>query len=614
MSSSEARPETTYRRRQKAFLEERDHCASRLRRIGQGRLLTFLIGGGLLVWVPETGDAWPYVLAVTVAVFAGFLALVAYQRLVEARCENYQMLADLNAEGLARRQRDWDALPTETPEAPDETAHALAEDLDLFGHGSIFSLLSTVGAPGRQKLAGWLLEPADPQVIGRRQAAVAELAQDVELREAIAINGRKMRRERPASLASFIDWAESEPWLHRRPGLLWSARLLPLVPIALIALNIVGLVSYLTWVLALAGILAFSNQVAGKVHHIFDRAFAREGGFQEYAELIRLVEEADFSAPLLREIQARLAAEETRAHEEMERLHRLVSLSEVRLSMMYVALQALTLWDFHVLDRLEAWQLRSGRRVRNWLTAVAEADALAALATLSFDQPDWAFPEITRDGTAALEARDIGHPLLPDSVRVVNDITVPPPGRFLFITGSNMSGKSTLLRAIGTNVILAQAGGPVCASALRLPPVSLATSMRVHDSLQAGLSHFMAELQRLKAVVEAARRAEDRPLLYLLDDILQGTNSAERQIAARKVVQHLLEENAIGCVTSHDLALADEETLSTACDAVHFTESVEEGSAGPKITFDYRLQPGVATSRNALKLVELVGLGNSNRD
>jgi DNA mismatch repair ATPase MutS len=391
------------------------------------------------------------------------------------------------------------------------------------------------------------------------------------------------------------------------------ARLLPLLPLSLIALNVAGVVSYLTWVFAIIVTLTFSNAVGRTVHRVFDRAFSREGGFQEYAELIQLLERRDFGSPLLAELQRRLRGGEGSAQTEMRRLHRLVSLSEVRFSMLYVAIQGLTLWDFHVLDRLERWQLRAGRHAREWLGAVAEADALSALATLRFDNPDWAFPAIAEEGPPLLEASDLGHPLLRDGVRVVNDVTIPPPGRFLFITGSNMSGKSTLLRAIGTNVVLAQAGAPVCASAMRLPPLSLATSMRVHDSLQAGLSHFMAELTRLKMIVEAARQADARVLLYLLDDVLQGTNSAERRIAARKVVGHLLDAHAIGCVTSHDLALADEGRLAAAGEAVHFTERIEEGPEGAHISFDYRLRPGIATSRNALKLVELVGLSETER-
>jgi len=599
-----------YRERRDRFATGRDRCSTRERIVGRWRIATFLAGAAVLVWAPEAGGLFPFALAGGVTLFAAFVALVVHQRRVERRRQRYEALVALNSEGLARLQRDWDALPTAVPDVVERAEHAFADDLDLFGRGSLFSLLSTVGVPGRDTLASWLLEPAAVETIGTRQAAVAELAGAVELREEIAFNGRALPPGRPASLKSFLVWAEGEPWLLSRPALRWTARALPLLPITLIALNIAGLVSYVTWVLALLFNLAFSGAYTRRMHGIFDRAFSREGGFQEYAELIRLLEEAEVRAPALVELRSRLKGGTRPAQDEMRRLHRLVSLSEVRLSMTYVVIQALTLWDFHVLERLERWQLRAGRRARAWLEAVAEADALAALGALRFDHPDWTFPEITPAGWVGLEAEALGHPLLRPEVRVDNDVSLPPPGRFLFITGSNMSGKSTLLRAIGTNAVLAQAGGPVCAARMRLSPARLATSMRVYDSLQAGLSHFMAELTRLKEVVEAARQADDRVLLYLLDDILQGTNSEERRIAARRVIQHLLSESAIGCVTSHDLALADDEPLARACEAVHFTEDIAAAGEGATISFDYRLRPGVATSRNALRLVELVGLGD----
>jgi DNA mismatch repair ATPase MutS len=301
----------------------------------------------------------------------------------------------------------------------------------------------------------------------------------------------------------------------------------------------------------------------------------------------------------------------------MMRLHRLLDLAEVRRSMLYLPIQAFTLWDFHVLLRLERWQVRAGRHARSWISALGEMDALAALSALHFDNPNWAFPDIVAEAEPLIEATDLGHPLLADDVRVGNDVRIGPPGSFLLITGSNMSGKSTLLRAIGTNVVLARAGAPVCAAALRLPPVILETSMRIHDSLQQGLSHFMAELERLKGVVETARRVEaegDGSMLYLLDDIFQGTNTVERQIAARKVIDYLLTTGAIGGVTSHDLQLADTEPLKSACDPVHFTERIEEGSTDTAISFDYKLRPGIATSKNALKLLEIVGLDQDKRD
>ncbi len=200
----------------------------------------------------------------------------------------------------------------------------------------------------------------------------------------------------------------------------------------------------------------------------------------------------------------------------------------------------------------------------------------------------------------------MGHPLIADDRRVANDVTVGPPGTILLVTGSNMSGKSTLLRAIGLNVVLAQAGSAVCARSMRLPEADLQTSIRVQDSLERGLSYFMAALARLKGVVDAAEHErKDRVLLYLLDEILQGTNSAERSVAVRAVTRHLLHAGAIGAMTTHDLALAAEEPLKDAARLVHFTETVDEKGV---MEFDYRLRPGLATSRNALRLMQMIGI------
>jgi DNA mismatch repair ATPase MutS len=264
---------------------------------------------------------------------------------------------------------------------------------------------------------------------------------------------------------------------------------------------------------------------------------------------------------------------------------------------------------------LERWRRDAGVHVRGWLEALGEAESLAALGTLAHDNPEWCFPVIAESSDAhdaVVEGEAVGHPLLPDGARVSNDVTLGPPGSFLLITGSNMSGKSTLLRAVGTNVVLALAGAPVCAARFRTPLVDVRTSIRIQDSLERGISLFMAELQRLRAIVDAARSApEGRRVLYLLDEMLHGTNTAERQIAARIVIGHLLRAGAIGAVTTHDLSLASGGGLETAARPVHFSEQFERSDGQTVMTFDYRLRPGLATSANALALLDLVGLGAS---
>ncbi|MBL9123389.1 MAG: hypothetical protein JNG90_07130, partial [Planctomycetaceae bacterium] len=320
------------------------------------------------------------------------------------------------------------------------------------------------------------------------------------------------------------------------------------------------------------------------------------------------------AAPELARLRDELVELGGGAHAELAHLGRIMDLANLRFSaMVYGVVQALTLWDLHVLVRIERWQARSGQYAARWFAALGRLEALAGIASLAHDQPDWTFPLVRTEaeGEALIAARQLGHPLLADAARVANDVSVGPPGSFLLVTGSNMSGKSTLLRAIGTNVVLAQAGAPVCAASLSLPPLRLATSMRVQDSLEDGVSFFLAELKRLKEAVDAARDGEGRHgqrLLYLFDEILQGTNTVERQIAVRTVLKHLLAQGAIGAISTHDLDLAHSAELADAAQPVHFRESFVDDAGGRRMTFDYQLRPGVATTTNALKLLEMVGL------
>jgi DNA mismatch repair ATPase MutS len=290
----------------------------------------------------------------------------------------------------------------------------------------------------------------------------------------------------------------------------------------------------------------------------------------------------------------------------MTKLNRLLGFADLRMSagIFHFVVQALTLWDFHLAFALDNWRGQVGTHVRDWMVALGELDGLAVLARIRADNPAWALPEVS--DAAIVAGTAIGHPLLRDDRSVRNDVEVGPSGTVLLVTGSNMSGKSTLLRSIGLNVVLAQAGGPACAAAFRLPPSDLQTSIRVQDSLELGLSYFMAALARLKGVVDAAEHERPgRVLVYLLDEILQGTNTAERAIAVRAIARHLLEAGAIGVMTTHDLSLAESEPLAGAAHLVHFTETVDESG---RMTFDYTLRPGLATSRNALRLMKLIGL------
>jgi hypothetical protein len=599
--------EERYRERRDRATAERDGLASRAGRIANFRLLAFLVGIGALVWAelrPETG---PLAFALFALALVAFLALIVVHSRLTARARRAAELAAINGEAVARLQRDWDRLPAIRDGGP--TGHPYAHDLDIFGHGSVARLLDTTGTGvGRRRLHQWLLAPTGLDQARRRQEAVRELAPLLDFRQRLQVAGRLAGDPDRRALEEFLDWAEAGPWLLRRPVVVWTARLVPVLTLGLLGLQIDGVVGQSWWLIPLLLGLGLAAWVRRPVHDLLNRASLGDSSLRDYAGLVQQIQEQEFTAPPLREIRDALTAT-CDARVELERLGWITELAGLRHSgIFYMIIHYVTLWDVHVLWGLERWQRRAGRHVREWAEHVAEMDAASALAGLALDEPGWSFPELADQGDR-FDAQGLAHPLLPAGERVPNDVAVGPPGSFLMVTGSNMSGKSTLLRAIGVNAVLALAGGPVCAARLRIPPVDLRTSMRVEDSLERGVSLFMAELQQLKRVVDAAGTAsDDRPLLYLLDEILHGTNTAERQVAVREVLAHLLERPAIGAISTHDLELARAEPLAAAVDPVHFRETVHPEGHEPPMTFDYRLRPGIATSTNALKLVRLVGL------
>jgi hypothetical protein len=607
MTSDHPSPAGVYRARVERFTREQQRI------IAQQVSWVLAAGAALLGsfvfarWAVAVGAAVLGLLAL-VALAVAFVAAFRWWRLLSAG-SRAETLKAINEEADSRLERAWDDLLLRHSAAA-EPDHAYAADIDIFGRASLFHLLDPALTPtGEATLAQWLTEPATPDQISARQAAAAELVPLLDFRDELAAGGSRIGSARP-DIEPFLSWAESSPRLEDKVGYVWAARLSPLLGWGLVAAHIGGLIAWPLWLPFLAVNLVINQAVGGRAFLTPSGLWRHEAAFRQYGPLFKLVATMQFQSPELCRLQDALRLKGTSVHRQIARLHRMSYVSIPLASEFYWPAQMLFVWDINSLSILERWQRVAGPHVRSWLTALGEVEALAALARLSHDNPDWAFPEIDSDVTA-LEARDLGHPLLPDSVRVTNDIAVGPAGTFLLVTGSNMSGKSTLLRAIGVNAVLANAGGPVCASSYRSPPAELWTSVRIQDSLERGISYFMAELQRLKLVVDAARASAaegERTFLYLLDEIMQGTNTHERQIAARRIIAHLLSLGAIGAVSTHDLALADTDKLSGRMRAIHFAEQVGGVAEDAAMWFDYKARPGIAQSTNALRLMELAGL------
>jgi DNA mismatch repair ATPase MutS len=333
-------------------------------------------------------------------------------------------------------------------------------------------------------------------------------------------------------------------------------------------------------------------------------AFARARELGAVARVAELLRQQHFSDPHLTGLQASIASQGRPASRHIHHLERLVAWLESRRNQLFAVFAWALLLPEQLCFAIEAWRARHGAAAVRWLGAIGEIEALCSLATFAFEHPDYAWPELeAATEPPRLCATALGHPLLPAATRVSNDLALDQTHRLLVVTGSNMSGKSTLLRTVGVNVVLAQAGGPVCATALRLTPLAVGASMRAEDSLEQGVSRFFAEIKRLHDILSLT--AQERPVLFLLDEILNGTNSIDRRDGAAAVVGRLLERGAIGLLTTHDLALADlADAPATHGANIHFQDTLE----GDRLVFDYRIRPGVVTRRNALDLMRLVGI------
>jgi hypothetical protein len=601
-----------YAVRERRYAAARDQERRRSLLVARLRLITFVPAVAALIWaVGFDGGVVAFVAAA--AWFAIFAVLVVVHAGIEDRQALCEALRIVNARGISRADRDWDALPDgAAPAGVSIDGHPYASDLDVFGRASLFQWIGPAAtSDGAHSLASWLLAAAAPADVLLRQSAVEELAALVDWRERLAARGVLSEASRRDSIQTFLRWTEgSNPPLPRLALVRATVYALMVLIWLPLVLQLTGVLPNGAWILPLLASITLSFFTAHALSQYFERAGAGERTIRQYAELLEHIDRQQFTSTRLVELQRQLAADDrVHAPQAMRALNRILGFASLRqgAALLHFPIQAFTLWDFHCAFALERWRQRIGPRVRGWLQSAGEIDALACLAAIRHDNPQWCFPEIAPAPDYRAEA--LAHPLLPDAQRVPNDVEVGPAGTVLLITGSNMSGKSTLLRAIGVSAIMAEAGAPVCASSLRLPPCEIQTSIRVQDSLERGVSYFMAALARLKGVIDAAERdraqSSGRVLLYLLDEILQGTNSLERGIAVQAVARHLLDAGAIGAMTTHDLNLAGEEPLATHARLVHFTEVVDERG---EMSFDYTLRDGIATSRNALRLMKLIGI------
>jgi hypothetical protein len=560
-----------------------------VRRISVWRLLV-VVAGAALAWY----NYW--LLPLPVALFA---ALLVWHERVARKATLETRAAAWYTRGLQRLNNDWYSSG-ETGERFREPQHPYADDLDLFGRGSVFQLLNAARTlAGEATLARWLSAPSAAAEVRGRQTAIDVLRDRLDLREDLALLGEDIRAELHAEFLT--RWGAAPP-MDIRPVHRWTAGALTGAMLASFAAFMFQFWSLAPLLVIVLFILLFFTVVRLRVHAILGAVEMPARDLSILAALLQRFESEPLEAGRLQDLKARIATDGVPASRRIAQLRRLIELRDQARNQMFAIVAEPLLWSVHFAFAIERWRQVSGPHIGDWLEAVGELEALSSLAGYASEHPSDPFPSFVEDGPL-FEGEGLAHPLIPESAVVRNDVVLGRDVCLLLVSGSNMSGKSTLLRSVGLNTVLAWAGAPVRARALRLSPLAVGASMRTHDSVLDGKSRFYSEITRLRQIVQLA--GGKMPLLYLLDEVLSGTNSHDRLIGAKAVVRTLVQRAAIGLVTTHDLALARiADELGPAAANVHFEDHIEDG----RIAFDYRMRPGVVRKSNAIELMRSVGL------
>jgi MutS domain V len=589
-------PQTEYTARLSQRQAEVAQQAARFRRVGLMRIALLVIGGLILLlglFNQQNQLLWGLV---PIAILS--LLLLGWHQRIFRRQRHAERAVKFYERGIARLAGNW-AGTGERGERYRNPLHPYAEDIDLFGSGSLFELLCTARTrAGEDILAAWLLAPAASNEIRARQEAIAELRPKLDLREELALLGEDLRAGLHAEALS--GWGRHAP-LPNLTAFRWLTAILCAASVVGLGLVIAGFGS------VPLNIILVINAIVGlwlrpRVNAIITQAELANRDLKLLSEVLARIEAEQFQSAKLVALRASLETKGLPPSQQLAQLYGLTTWLDARMNQLFRPLSAPFFWTSQFAFALEAWRVRSGAKVSAWIAAVGEIEALCALANYSYEHPDDPFAEIV-EGEKIYAGEALGHPLIPESKVVRTDLQMGETMRMFVVSGSNMSGKSTLLRTVGMNAVLALAGAPVRAKRLRISPLRLGASIRIQDNLRAGASLFYAEITRLRQLMEMTNDAV--PLLFIIDEILHGTNSHDRRIGSEAVLRGLVERGAIGLVTTHDLALTNiVEELQTRARNVHLEDHLEGG----QMTFDYILRDGIVKKSNAIELMRSVGL------
>jgi len=595
LSTAQRDPESEYRGRLQILRETEARYKQSAAKLGPATLFFLAVSVVSAGWILTTRISAIYWVLLPLSLL--ILFAITHERVIRAIREYSRKIA-FYERCLARIGNMWTGTG-ETGDRFSDPSHPYARDLDIFGVGSLFELLCTARTrAGEEILAKWLLAPAPPDEVRLRNAAVSELRTRLDLREDLAVLGKDFRSGvQPEALAT---WGETPSTL--RPGVFQF--ILPVLAFLWICSLLVWAIFNLKYpavvisVLNLALASKFRRQVSKSASEIEEAAH----DLNLLSQVLARVEQEKFSSSKLMNLHAVFPKDGVVASRSIARLNRLVDFLVSRRHLAVQVLDPFVLWSLQWTLAIEAWRKKYGPAIKTWLVALGEFEALSDLAGYAYEHPQDVFPEFT-DEAPLFDAEGLAHPLIPESRAVRNDVILGSDLRLIIISGPNMAGKSTFIRSVGINAVLAQCGAPVRAHKLRLSRLAVGASVCVLDSLQGGISRFYAEITRLKAIADLTDGP--LPVLFLLDELLQGTNSHDRRIGAEAVVRNLLKRGAVGLLTTHDLALAEIAVAMGATAAnFHFEDHLEEG----KLRFDHRLSPGIVQTSNALQLMRSIGL------
>ena len=541
----------------------------------------------------------PALLLLIVASVFAFGKLVNAHAKIKKELKLCQNLVTINREELSRLDFNFDGIWDGAEFAKDK--HPYSSDLDIFGRNSLFQMINRAGTRrGIRLLANWLMKPSGKQVVEMRQQAVKELSAKLDWRQKFQANARGSFNKKENE-EEFFRWLAGKDVIINR----FFYRVLPYIMMLFSTVMIVVYAFELIpmYVLLLPFIISgyFLFRIIEYSRETYEMTQSGVRMLASIEQIVRLIEENEFEHEYLKRLRNRLMPQKIVASEKISELRKVFDWLSTRGNQFYLILNSIFLLDFILLAKAEAWRRLFKDEISGWFDSIAEIEALNSLAAFSFANSQYTFPEIN-DQPFTFHGRKVGHPLIPPSDRVDNDFTLSDKGSVCVITGSNMAGKSTFLRTIGINAVMAFSGAPVCAEYMSVSEFQVFTSMRTKDNLEENISSFYAELLRLKMLLE--RVNEQQPIMYFLDEILKGTNSVDRHIGAESLILQLSEMNVFGLVSTHDLKLGELEKSIKKIRNYHFSSSIIR----EEIVFDYKLREGICESTNASQLMAKIGI------